>query len=61
MKLDCLALDVQGSEVDILQTYHWIHVPDYIKVETHSPELDKGVRKILEPMYRVAADLTGET
>lgn len=55
-----LALDVQGSEVDILAHYNWIHKPDYIKVETHSPELEKSVRAILEEGYRPIMDLTGE-
>ena len=55
-----LAIDVQGSEADILGSYHWIHEPDYIKIETHSPQLDREVEDILQPRYRIIKDLTCE-
>ena len=55
-----LALDVQGSEADILRYYHWIHEPDYIMIETHSSELGERVQDILEMRYRVVRDLSCE-
>ena len=60
VEIGLLALDVQGSEADILRYYDWIHEPDYIMIETHSSELGGRVQEILEMRYRVVRDLSCE-
>ena len=60
VEIGLLALDVQGSEADILTYYDWIHEPDHIMIETHSSELGERVQDILEMRYRVVRDLSCE-
>ena len=56
-EIGLLALDVQGSEVEILTAYDWEKKPYYIDVEPHSDEAKDIIWRILEDQgYRVMCE-----
>ena len=58
-KVDFLAIDIEGGELEVFKNYNWVSIPSFLLIEYHSNDIKIFLEKIIENIgYKPLLDCT---